>query len=607
MKTEISRCMGCMSEKIYSGPCEICGYTEEGETLPDCLEPKTFLNDRYVIGKVIAKGGEGVLYIAFDTKLGKTVEIKEFMPDTLCKRGEDRESVEIADGALPLFKSYLSEYADLHKTIMGELGGDGLKRSYDIFAANGTGYVVTEHIDGMTLEQHIEQNGGKLSWGEVAAMLPTLLDTVAAMHGKGMVHRGLSPETIMIRKNGNPVITGAEISAARTAGSRLTGGMFKGYAAIEQYDLSERQGSWTDVYAICAVLYRALTGIVPPDACERKNADTLVPAHRVNEDVPEYVSDAIAAGMRMNRPERVRDISTLRAMLSDAPEEPACPFPVSDSDDGPITPTVHVKFDIEEQEEQRIKAAKKKKKNKEERRNIGTAVGLIIFLSLVTALVICIIYFSEESRSIKENAITAKTLESTTVPEEEPEPEIATIPAVTAETVTSEEPALQKMVIPDFVNRFYNSTLRARYSILEFDVTEEYSDSYAEGIIMEQDIPEGTTVTEGTVIHIKVSKGAAYTLLPDYVGMKLSDYTNKLTQLGVRFTTEAEETDEVKRGYVVRCSKNVGDRVYISENESVTVYYAVKPVETTTTEEEEIPIDVPDDDNEEEEFVSDEG
>ncbi|MBR0062606.1 MAG: PASTA domain-containing protein, partial [Oscillospiraceae bacterium] len=211
---------------------------------------------------------------------------------------------------------------------------------------------------------------------------------------------------------------------------------------------------------------------------------------------------------------------------------------------------------------------------------------------------------SEQARDIQNNPVTAATSATTEAPIEEHTRATTAKPVETVPAETN-EPAAEKLMMPNLVNRFFNASLKSRYSILVFETEEEYSDEFAEGIIMEQDIPENTTVTEGTVVHLKISKGAAYTLLPDYIGMKLSDYTNKLTELGVRFETVSEETSEVKKGYVVRCSKEIGDKVYISENEIVTVYYAVKPAKTTTTAEEtEIPIDAPlDDENEYEEPV----
>lgn len=604
MKKEIERCMGCMNVKRYSGPCEVCGYIDNDAYPADCLAPRTFLGDRYVIGKLISKGGDSAVYLAYDTKDEKTVEIREFMPDTLCTRAEDGETVEVNDGSLPLFKSYLSEYADLNKTLMNEPENSCIIKIYSIFAANGTGYVVTEHTEGVTLSEYLSERGGKLTWGEASRLFPDLLDTLSAINEKGIVHRGLSPETIFIRKDGRPVLTSVEISSARTADSELSCEIYEGYAACEQYDLSERQGSWTDVYGISAVLYRSLTSRDPLPATERKQNDSMPAVFAVNEDIPEYVSDAIAAGMAVGREERLHDIPTLKAKLYDAPEEKA---PEEEpEDEGSFTPKVNVKFDVDEFEERRAAAAKKKKQQKKNKSaNVGTAAGLIIFFAMVAALVIAIIYFSNEAQSAKESAVTAKT-SATEAPVTE-EPEVTeTTPAETeppkpAETISAGE----RLMMPNFVGRFFNNSLKTRYSMLEFETEEEYSDEFAEGIIMEQDIAENTQVTSGTTVHIKVSKGAAFTYLPDYVGMKLSDYTANLTTLGVKYETVAEETNEVKQGYVVRCSKEVNDRVYISENESVTVYYAVKPAATEpAVPEGELPLS--DDENEEdvEEVVS---
>ena len=606
MKKEIERCMGCMNVKRYSGPCEVCGYIDNDAYPADCLAPRTFIGDRYVIGKLISKGGDSAVYLAYDTKDEKTVEIREFMPDTLCTRAGDGETLEVKDGSLPLFKSYLSEYADLNKTLMNEPESSCIMKIYSIFAANGTGYVVTEHAEGETLADYLTERGGKLTWGEASRLFPVLLDTLSAINEKGIIHRGLSPETILIRKDGTPVLTSVEISSARTADSELSCEIYDGYAAGEQYDLSERQGSWTDVYGISAVLYRALTGNDPVPARNRKQNDTLPTVFSVNEDIPEYVSDAIAAGMAVTHEERIHDIPALKARLYDAPkEEPPAAEP---EEEGSFTPRVNVKFDVDEIEERRAAAAKKKKQQKKKSSaNIGTAAGLIIFFAMVAALVIAIIYFSNEAQNAKESAVTAKT-SATEAPEtEEEEPDIIeTEPAETEPTKPAETiSAGERLMMPNFVGRFFNNTLKTRYSMLDFEAEEEYSDEFAEGIIMEQDIAENTQVTSGTTVHIKVSKGAAFTYLPDYVGMKLSDYTAKLTTLGVRYETVPEETNEVKQGYVVRCSKEIGDRVYISENEGITVYYAVKPTaEELSVPEGELPLTDEEDDNDTEEVIS---
>ena len=146
-------------------------------------------------------------------------------------------------------------------------------------------------------------------------------------------------------------------------------------------------------------------------------------------------------------------------------------------------------------------------------------------------------------------------------------------------TATTPAENTERILLPNFVNRFYN-TLESRYAMLKFNPTYEFNSEYAEGIVFEQDIEPNTEVTGGTEINVKVSKGPESAILPDYVGMKLDEYTSLLSEAGIKYDTSEEETTEVKAGYVVRCSKEVGDTIMLTEDESIIVYYAVKPAET---------------------------
>ena len=611
MKKQIERCMGCMSEKLYQGPCKVCGYIDNNSYPADCLAPGTLLENRYVIGKMISKNGEGILYLAFDTTENITVEIQEFLPDTLCKRAEDGESVEVKDGSLPLFKSYLSEFADLHKTLISDMKGSSLKTEFTLFSAGNTGYAVSEHLKGKTLEEYIQQNGGKLAWSDISEMLMPVLRTLNTLHEKGIVHRGISPSTLFVTKDGRLVMTSLNISAARTSDSRINSEMYEGYAACEQYDLSERQGSWTDIYAVCAVLYTALTGDIPPSAVKRRTEDTLRTPAELDPDIPVNVSEAITGGMKVNRTVRVHNIETLMQMLYEGTASFRIPEKTEPESDGPITPRVSVRLEPEHRPAEKKRGSvptkadiRKKKEKQKKMSNVGTIIGIVIFFSLVAALIIAILYFADEA---SQEAAKARTAVTTTVPEEtEPAETTTARTAVTTETTTAKAKG-DILLLPDFVNRFFNTSFENRYSMLIFEAQYEYSDEYSEGIIYEQDIPAGTQVRSGTTVHIKVSKGAAYTYLPDYIGMKLSEYSDKLTQLGVRYEIQPEESSEVKAGYVIRCSKEINDKVYISENEIVTVYYAVTPAVTTTTAAETEPqAENPDENIDEEEYAEDE-
>lgn len=586
MENNLKLCMGCMCHKEYSGPCEICGYIDNTAYLPSYLAPKTVLFNRYIIGRMLARNGEGAVYIAYDTEHNKTVEIKEYMPDLLCTRKKGENAITVNSDALPLYKSYLSEFADLYKTLMNNNETESVQKIYGIFSENNTGYVVMERLTGVSLAEHLKSFGGVMSWESVREIFPPLLTALNILHACGIVHRGLSPESIFIDERGRLKLTAFGISAARTADSSLNQELYAGYAAPEQYSLSERQGAWTDIYGICAVLYRVLTGTEPQPADERARDDSIAEPFLVNKAIPQNVSRTITSGLSLEQTQRIQNINMLVGKLFEQPK-------ASEDMDGPVRPVVPLVDPSAvpsrnrsssparkpAQSSRKNTAKNKKKQKKKEKSNVGTIIGIFVFLAIVVGFIIAIAYFSDHATDFTGNTTTTTPAATTT----ETTPSITTAPPVTTTTAEPVDTA-EKIVLPDFADYFY-STLESRYSMLVFVPSYEYNADYAAGIVFEQEIPSGTVVTGGTEIKLKVSKGPESVTLPDYVGKKLIDYTEELGKLGIKYDTEPEETSEFKGGYVVRCDKEIGDKIMLSEDESVIVYYAVPP--TTTAREEE--------------------
>lgn len=580
MENNLKLCMGCMCRKEYSGPCEMCGYMDNTVYLPSYLAPKTVLMNRYIVGKLLAYNGEGAVYVGYDTELNKPVEIKEYMPDLLCSRKKDENTITVNSDSLPLYKSYLSEFADLYKTLMNNNETESVQKIYGIFSENNTGYVVMERLKGTSLSEYLKNFGGVMNWESVREIFPPLFTALNILHSCGIVHRGLSPESIFIDERGKLKLTAFGISASRTADSSLNQELFPGYAAPEQYSLAERQGSWTDIYGICAVLYRILTGIEPPAANERLSDDTLAEPFLVNHSIPQNVSRTIVSGLSLNQNNRIHNVNMLIGKLFEQPKN-------NDESDGPVRPVVapsNISPKTERKPPQKKPPQKKpsqKSKKKKEKSNVGTIIGISVFLAIVTGFIIAIVYFSKQPVSIPVPQQTTTVATTTTPVTTEP---ITTAPESTVSSTTTADNG-EKILLPDFVNRFYN-TLESRYSMLVFNPTYEYNDAYAEGIVFEQDIEAGTEVTGGTIVNLKVSKGPESVALPDYVGKKVDEYTAELSELGIKYDTEAEETSEFKGGYVVRCSKEIGDKVLLSEDESVIVYYAIAPKKTEEEPEE---------------------
>lgn len=577
MENNLKLCMGCMGHKEYSGPCEICGYMDNTAYLPSYLAPKTVLMNRYIVGRLLSHNGEGAVYIAYDTEKNKVVEIKEYMPDLLCTRKKNEKTITVNPDALPLYKSYLSEFADLYKTLMNGIETDCIQKIYGIFSENNTGYVVMEHLKGIPLSEYLEKTDGVMVWDKVKEIFPPLFTALNLLHSATIVHRGLSPDSIYIDERGKLKLTAFGISASRTVDQSLNCELLHGYAAPEQYSVSERQGPWTDIYGVCALLYHALTGVKPQRADERLRDDTLAEPFLVNHSVPHNVSRAVMAGLILDSGARIRNMNLLVSKLFEQPKE-------NDVSDGPVRPAVAIENipsparqeKKTPQKRPQTKSKKKSKKDKEKSSNIGTIIGISVFLAIVAGFIIAIIYFSDQTNQLNNPALTT-TSNSPAV--------TTTTPVVTTtpRTTKKEEPVenVEKILLPDFVDRFYN-TLASRYPQLVFEAEYEYSDVYAEGIVFEQDIPEGTEVTGGTLVTLKVSKGPEFIELPDYLGKKLKDYTKELDELKIKYEIEPMETDEFKSGYVVECDREAGDKIKLSEDDTVIVYYAVKPEVTTT-------------------------
>ncbi len=573
MKTETTLCMGCMCEKNYEGECRNCGYSDNAPYLSSYLAPKTFLADRYIIGKLISYNGEAACYMGYDAKEEKRVIIKEYMPDTLCTRSKDTEPITVNPDCLPLYKTYLSEFIDLNKSLMKSSNVSNIQTVEGIFSANNTAYAVLEYINGMPLKTYLSGCGGTMTWEEVKELFPPILTTLSLIHGFGIIHRGLSPTTIYVTDKQELKLTGFGISASRTADSDINCEVFAGYAPPELYSSAERNGSWTDVYGIAAVLYRVLTGQVPPDAQARLEEDKLIEPMLINRNIPDNVSHVLMKGLGLHQAQRIQTITEFVDRLFEQPKhvvENSAEISISKtapkSAEGAYSP------DLAEKPAPRKKPPVKHKKKKK-KSNVPAIVGIVFGLVVVIGFIIAILLPTMNSG--KEPVQTTTTTVATTEPEATTAPPVTTAPAEVTTTGTE-----IGYVLPDFTNRVFDSIKDSpKYSYLNFVPTYEFNNEYGDGVIFEQDLESGTTVTSGTTINIKISKGAEFVPLPDYIGIDVEAYKEMLSSLNIKYETKQREDTEHKAGIVIECSAEIGENINVAEGQTVTVYYAVAPAE----------------------------
>ena len=283
----------------------------------DTLAPGTRL-DELEIERVLGAGGFGVTYLARDVSLDAWRAVKEYLPRDWGTRRRDgtigpRTGTDAED-----YEWGLTRFLD-EARILAQFDHPNLVRVYRVFEAQGTAYMVTEYVEGRTLAAALRESG---PWSErqVRELLEALTAGLSAVHGAGLLHRDIKPGNVMVRGDGTPVLI--DFGAARQAMGRqsrsVTAVLTPGYAPIEQYSPRGNQGPWTDIYALGALAYEALSGQVPEDATERVLEDRLRPMGEVApQRVSAVLAAAIDAALAVDGRDRPQSLDAWRAQLSE--------------------------------------------------------------------------------------------------------------------------------------------------------------------------------------------------------------------------------------------------------------------------------------------------
>ena len=234
--------------------------------LRDAL-PTGALVGGYLVEAVLGYGGFSVVYRARHTELGRIVALKEYLPADLSVR-EDGTVHPRSSESLPHYEDGKRRFLEEAKQIVQFKDDPGVVACLDFFRANGTAYLVMEHVEGLSLAELLKQRearGNPLDENELRCFVVPLLGTLSRLHKADVLHRDIKPSNILVRKkDGMPVLI--DFGAAKqhaTVHSKSVAPFTEGYAALEQVGEGEL-GPWTDVYAIGAVMWRIVAGGQPP-------------------------------------------------------------------------------------------------------------------------------------------------------------------------------------------------------------------------------------------------------------------------------------------------------------------------------------------------------
>lgn len=321
-------CPGCMQHlKDSNTTCPHCGYPEKHLTVKDSLPVFSILAGKYLLGAPLGKGGFGITYIAMHLPDEKIVAIKEFFPANLAVRDTDNETVVPADDTKAVYyrtgmKSFSEEGRILY--LLSDI--EHIVHVTEQIQANNTTYLVMEYVPGISLKKYMKQQQKLFSEQEMLTLMQPILLALQTMHQKGILHRDISPENLMLSPDNTLTLIdfGAARTFSRSDDDNLTVILKRGYAPEEQYHSNSRQGPWTDLYAVCAVMYQMLTGILPQEASARAEEDHLTPISRIEGlSLSPSTCAALEKGLQMDPMERYPDIGALMKVLYPAKKEAA--------------------------------------------------------------------------------------------------------------------------------------------------------------------------------------------------------------------------------------------------------------------------------------------
>ena len=291
------------------------------------LQRNTRLIGRYVIQEVLGQGGFGITYLGIDKLYGNKVAIKEYYPQKIAMRKAQYEdvvtvtSIEEKNNYNKGKKRFLDEAQVMARFNKNE----GIVKILDFFEANNTAYIVMEYLEGITLKQYLGKYGA-LQFRKLIEMMLPLLEALIEIHSQGLIHRDISPDNIMVQHNGKLKLMdfGAARDYTESGNKSLTVILKPGYAPPEQYQTHGVQGPWTDIYALCATIYKCLTGITPPDAIARVMDDKFKEPDQLDGKLSPDIKKILWKGMNIFPEERYQDIGEFGEDVYDAlfiPEE----------------------------------------------------------------------------------------------------------------------------------------------------------------------------------------------------------------------------------------------------------------------------------------------
>lgn len=587
------RCLGCM--EYYGDEFEICphcGYIE-GTPAEEAIhmEPGTILHDRYIVGKVLGFGGFGVTYIGWDGRLEQKVAIKEYLPSEFSTRMPGQSTVTVFNGEKEeQFRDGLEKFVDEAKRLAKFQNEPGIVKIFDSFSENDTAYIIMEYLDGETLTERLKREQ-VIPEDEAVAMLWPVMKSLQSVHNEGILHRDIAPDNIFLTKDGEVKLIdfGASRYATTSHSRSLTVIIKPGYSPEEQYRSRGDQGTYTDVYALAATLYKMITGVTPPDAMERramienKKKELLENPHKLDKRITINRENAILNAMNVRIEDRTSDVQTFMDELNADPPAKRVYGKIKKIDlyQWPLW----------------LKIA------------VPSVLGIVVILGVLLATgVINIGSLFSEKVVVPDGVVIAPDVEGMDKDEAVAQIEDMKLFASASGNVTSEYVEAGKIVLQSPVGGSYidefgtiSLTVSSGKGVVEAKdgiatvpyviwdtkadaieklkkaglgepkIEEKYDDTVEAGRVISQSEKQGTKLDEGTKITLVISKGPESFSMPDVKGKNIDTAREELSAKGLTVSTTYESSSSVDKDKVISQSISAGTKVKKGEKITLTV------------------------------------
>ncbi len=504
-------CMNCMNDKGNLKQCPFCGNIDDEKKSSDFMNKKLILQGKYIVGNKISENAESICYIGYDVKNKSKINVREFFPKDICTRMSDGITVKVKDTCEEKYEELKKDFLDYFRALAKVRDIEAIQSVYDIFCEYETAYIITEVVDGISLNDLVRKNGKPLEWSTAKVLFMPILSAFTKLSQAGIRHLAISPETLIIGKNGKMYISGFSTNNLRQCGVFSECELYSGFAAPEQYIKGSELSQATDVYSFAATLFFVLVGFAPKDASERDVDDRLLIPIKILKNIPPHVVSALANALNINKQKRTQTFETLRDELTE-------------------TSAKYIK------EQEYILD-----ENKSSKSNIKWIVGsaIIVMIILFGAVFAFYNFKSPDKENDKLNS------------------------DVTNESI--QENTEENIIVPDFVGQPFDTIKKYAEENDNYQIflsEKVFDDTVEEGNVISQIPQAGTSVKKGSNIVLTVSKGPQFRELPQIEGLSLSYVSTLLAHQGLIPNKVDEYNDEIIQGSVVGYKDfNPGDKV----------------------------------------------